>query len=51
MNEWLDTNKQIGVVDGSGPSLLIDIFPTSSYEGPSLRKPKDFMKRNIEDLK
>ena len=35
----------------TGPSLLIDIFPTSSYEGPSLRKPKDFMKRNIETQK
>ena len=35
----------------TGPSLLIDIFPTSSYEGPILRKPKDFMKRNIETQK
>ena len=35
----------------TGPSLLIDIFPSSSYKGPSLRKPKDFMKRNIETQK
>ena len=35
MNEWLDTNKQIGVVDGSGPSLLIDSI--CQHLGPSLK--------------
>ena len=35
MNEWLDTNKQIGVVDYSGPSLLIDSI--CQHLGPSLK--------------
>lgn len=35
MNEWLDTNKQIGVVDYSGPSLLIDSI--CQHLGPSLQ--------------
>ena len=35
----------------AGPSLLADIFPDSNYNGPTLRKPKDFMKQNIETQK